>query len=218
MEQAALRKSEESAFNSRFGQWDTELSSTALKAEGIRQAQAYAKSDSSALALPQITLSDRIASGSADPDAKSVVVIDKTHHRTHVLQMQNGNLKEVLNVADATGKKAGATPEGRFNIIGKELNPWWYPPPSIGGRPVRPGPHNPLGVAKIRTDAFGGRILMHGTNRPDQIGTNASHGCIRHHNEDIMKIFPLVQKGDAVYIVKNFDGTRIRPQDFGSRR
>lgn len=168
--------------------------------------------------LPEITLSEKIPSAEPDHDARSVVVVDKTKHQTHILQMRDGIVAEVLNVRDATGKGPRMTPEGRFHIIAKEKNPTWYPPPSIGGSPVGPGPHNPLGVAKIRTDAGGGLILLHGTNRPDQIGTNASHGCIRHLNRDILKIYPLVQKGDAVYIVKNYNGTAIRQEDFAPRK
>jgi L,D-transpeptidase ErfK/SrfK len=134
------------------------------------------------------------------------------------LQMNHGRVEDVLTVNDATGKSAKSTPEGRFHVLEKELHPWWYPPKSIGGHPVPPGPDNPLGPAKIRTDYPGGKILLHGTSRPDQIGTNASHGCIRHNNKDIMKIYPLVEKGDAIYIVKNFNSATIRPEDFGRRR
>lgn len=169
--------------------------------------------------LPKLTLNlNELQKGQADLQAKSVVVVDKSSHRTRVLQMNDGKIEEVLNVPDATGKGPRMTPLGRFNIMDKEMNPTWYPPPSIGGRPVGPGPKNPLGVAKIRTDAGGGLILLHGTNRPDQIGMNASRGCVRHHNQDILKIYPLVQKGDAVYIVNSFDGTKINPADFGPRK
>ena len=175
-------------------------------------------SETKLAALPSLTLSNtKLPKAELNPDEKSVVVVDKAAKQTHVLQMHNGNLVEIVNVRDAVGKPSTPTPEGRFNILNKELNPTWYPPPSIGGRPVGPGPHNPLGVAKIRTDGAGGRILLHGTIRPDQIGSDASHGCIRHHNQDIMKIYPTVQKGDAVYIVKKFAGTKLRAEDFGRR-
>ncbi len=192
------------------------LLSSAQRSADLQTAVPAPASIETAAALPQITLTNDIANGTADLESRSVVVVDKTHHRTHILQMNNGRVEEVLNTPDATGKGPKMTPEGRFHIIGKEQHPTWYPPPSIGGSPVGPGPRNPLGVAKIRTDAGGGLILMHGTNRPDQIGTNASHGCIRHQNADIMKIYPLVERGDAVYIVKDFNGTNVRLEDFRS--
>ena len=173
-----------------------------------------------AAALPAITLTDHMPTAAACPENRSVVVVDKSHHQTHILQMEKGKVEDVLTVPNATGQGTSGkvTPEGRFHVVGKEENPWWYPPPSIGGKPVPPGPHNPLGPRKIRTDAYGGRVLMHGTNRPDQIGTNASHGCIRHQNNDIKRIYPLVEPGDAVYIVKDFNGAKIKSEDFSPRK
>jgi lipoprotein-anchoring transpeptidase ErfK/SrfK len=167
-----------------------------------------------AAALPQIILSDKLPHGSGVPGSPSVVVVDKTAHRTHVLQMNGAKVAEVLDVPNATGREPGMTPEGRFYVLDKEKNPTWYPPPSIGGDPVGPGPGNPLGVAAIVTSADNGLILLHGTSRPDQIGTNASHGCIRHLNQDITRIYPLVQRGDIVYINKKFNGLAIKPEDF----
>ena len=164
--------------------------------------------------LPDLILSDMIAAGTADANSRSVIVVDKTHHKTHILQFHHGEPEDVLTVPDATGKRPGSTPEGRFQITAKELHPTWYPPESIGGSPIGPGPNNPLGPAKIRTSADGGLVLLHGTSRPDQIGTNASHGCIRHNNSDILRIYPLVHTGDALYIVKNFAGTHVRVSDF----
>lgn len=211
------RSEERDSFAARFSAIEEAQTPPSPKAE-----MAYLVPTTAALAaLPNLTLGDRLPKAAADPNEKSVVVVDKTKHNTHILQVQNGQLVEVLNVKDATGKGPRMTPEGRFNIIGKEMNPTWYPPPSMRAKhphPVGPGPKNPLGEAKIRTDAQGGIILLHGTNRPDQIGMNASRGCVRHHNEDIKKIYPLVQTGDAVYIVKNYAGTKIQPYDFGRRR
>lgn len=185
--------------------------------EASAQAQASADYKLAGANLPDITLTDHMPAGKGDAHNRSVVVVEKgPHHRTHVFQKINGEVEEVVNVPNATGKgtKGTVTPEGRFTIIGKEANPWWYPPESIGGHPVPPGPNNPLGTHKIRTSAYDGRIMLHGTNRPDQIGTNASHGCIRHLNSDIPKVFNMVHKGDAVYITKNINGYHIQPSDF----
>src|ERR1700722_3083654 len=77
--------------------------------------------------LPQITLSNEMEKGEADAHARSVVVVDKTHHETHVLQMHDGKVEDVLTVADATGKGPKMTPEGRFHITEKTLHPTWYP-------------------------------------------------------------------------------------------
>lgn len=44
-------------------------------------------------------------------------------------------------------------------------------------------------------------IYFHGTNHEDQIGTAASHGCIRLTNADMLRLYPWVNTGDLVQIV-----------------
>ncbi|MBX9567747.1 MAG: L,D-transpeptidase [Candidatus Obscuribacterales bacterium] len=100
--------------------------------------------------LPSLTISSDLPVGRYNAENKAVVVVDKATHRTRVLQMNNERVEEVLNVPDATGKGPKMTPEGRFNIISKETNPWWYPPAHRKEKPVAPGPDNPLGPAKIK--------------------------------------------------------------------
>lgn len=46
-----------------------------------------------------------------------------------------------------------------------------------------------------------GQLGIHGTNKPESIGKNESHGCIRLHNADIEKLVPLLQLGTPVEIV-----------------
>ncbi len=63
-------------------------------------------------------------------------------------------------------------------------NPSWIPPPSpwaVGAKVAPPGPHNPLGPVKM---PITNDILVHGTNKPASVGTAASHGCFRMHNEE----------------------------------
>lgn len=164
---------------------------------------------------PKLALPANLAKGVGDPNLPSVVIVDKGAHKTHVLQVQDGQLKDVLTVDNAVGKAATPTPSQRWEISDKRLDPIWYPPKSIGGEPVRPYKEthrNPIGLAFIRLD--GTNFGLHGTNRPDQIGKSVSHGCMRHRNEDIMKIYPLVGKGTAVYTVGKFEGTKISMGDF----
>src|SRR5438270_12972087 len=63
-----------------------------------------------------IVLHDKLPTGTGDPDAASVVIVDKQHHKTHVLQMVNGQLEDVLTVPDSVGKKSTPTPEGRWTV------------------------------------------------------------------------------------------------------
>ena len=97
------------------------------------------------------------------------------------------------------------TPLGTTRVVGKEANPAWYPPPSIRAeRPelpamVPPGPQNPLGAFAVHLGWKNYRI--HGTNKPDGVGRNVSHGCIRLYPEDIEKLFNAIAVGTPVRVV-----------------
>jgi lipoprotein-anchoring transpeptidase ErfK/SrfK len=45
-----------------------------------------------------------------------------------------------------------------------------------------------------------GRVAIHGTSRPELIGTAVSHGCIRMHNRDITRLSRLARPGTPVTI------------------
>lgn len=75
---------------------------------------------------------------------------------------------------------------------------------------------SPLGVFKIsgrfktEMSGFGTRFLklnvpyglygIHGTNKPESIGSNASHGCFRLRTKDAEELYALVSDGTKVYI------------------
>ena len=61
-----------------------------------------------------------------------------------------------------------------------------------------PGPNNPVGVMWIALNKKG--IGIHGTSDPDSIGRNASHGCIRLANWDVVKLAEMVKPGVAVTV------------------
>ncbi|HEX6588125.1 MAG TPA: L,D-transpeptidase [Longimicrobiales bacterium] len=54
-----------------------------------------------------------------------------------------------------------------------------------------------LGTRKL---VLGDGYLIHGTPEIASIGTAASHGCVRMHNEDVEELYALVDAGTAVYI------------------
>ncbi|SRR5581483_3364890 len=43
-------------------------------------------------------------------------------------------------------------------------------------------------------------IYIHGTNHEDDIGTAASHGCVRMRNADVIELFDAVEQGTQVFI------------------
>jgi lipoprotein-anchoring transpeptidase ErfK/SrfK len=102
----------------------------------------------------------------------------------------------------ATGQSQYPTPLGRFSIVVKWRNPWWYPPNSPwaqGEKPIPPGPDNPLGTRWMGLSAPG--VGIHGTPSDASIGYSASHGCIRMHIPQAEWLFNHVEIGTTVFIV-----------------
>lgn len=102
----------------------------------------------------------------------------------------------------ATGQSQYPTPLGRFRIVVKWRNPWWYPPDSPwaqGQKPIPPGPENPLGTRWMGLSAPG--VGIHGTPSDASIGYSVSHGCIRMHIPEAEWLFNHVDVGTTVFIV-----------------
>ena len=94
--------------------------------------------------------------------------------------------------------------QGLVNISRKAEWPDWTPPPEmIVRQPYLPrfmagGPGNPLGAAALYLGATVYRI--HGTNRPDTIGTAVSSGCFRLVNADVTDLYARVPLGTKVIV------------------
>jgi lipoprotein-anchoring transpeptidase ErfK/SrfK len=96
--------------------------------------------------------------------------------------------------------------QGRAEIDGKHVNPAWSPPDDVlRDNPrlpaVYPGgsPDNPMGPRAL-TLSGGEGYAIHGTTRPQSIGTFASYGCIRMFNEDILDLYDRVNVGTEVIV------------------
>ena len=108
------------------------------------------------------------------------------------------------------GRMDWKTPLGISTIDLKLEKPAWYPPKSVRDEyknqgkflpaEVLPGPDNPLGELAMRISIPGG-YFIHGTNRPDGVGMEISHGCIRLFPEDIDYIFQLTDIGTEVILL-----------------
>ena len=92
----------------------------------------------------------------------------------------------------AVGAPKSPSPTGVFQIVNSIADPTWY----TKGKIVPPGKCNPLGTRWLGLSRKGYGI--HGTNRPDSIGRNASHGCIRMRNREVEELFKIVSIGDQV--------------------
>jgi L,D-transpeptidase ErfK/SrfK len=103
------------------------------------------------------------------------------------------------------GVEGRSTPIGTTTVISKEANPIWYPPPSIHAEDpdlpaaMPPGPANPLGAFALHLGWRG--YLIHGTNKPDGVGRNVSHGCLHLYPEDIERLFREVPVGTSVRVI-----------------
>jgi lipoprotein-anchoring transpeptidase ErfK/SrfK len=94
--------------------------------------------------------------------------------------------------------------QGILNITRKAEWPDWTPPPEmIARQPYLPrfmagGPGNPLGARAMYLGTTVYRI--HGTNRPDTIGTAISSGCFRLVNADVADLYDRVPVGTRVIV------------------
>lgn len=117
------------------------------------------------------------------------ILINKASNKLYFYR--DGQLVKEYPVA--TGRSPELTPEGDFTILTKGVA-------TPGANSMDPR----LGSRWMGLSAGGARAGhkygIHGTNDPSSIGTYASGGCIRMHNEDAEELFQLVPTGTPVQI------------------
>lgn len=132
-------------------------------------------------------------------EAPGTIIID-TPNTYLYLVMGNG---QAMRYGIGVGRE-GFTWQGLVNITRKAEWPDWTPPPEmIQRQPYLPrfmagGPGNPLGARAMYLGTTVYRI--HGTNRPDTIGTAVSSGCFRLVNADVADLYERVPVGTKVII------------------
>lgn len=100
----------------------------------------------------------------------------------------------------SSGASPSYTPEGKFTIISKLVNPTWI---STKTGQVIPGgtPQNPLGRRWLGLSIDGGSMYgIHGTTSPWSIGTDSSLGCIRMFNNNVEELFNLIPINCPIWI------------------
>jgi lipoprotein-anchoring transpeptidase ErfK/SrfK len=131
--------------------------------------------------------------------AAPIIVIHRGSNRLYLYK----GVRLVRIFPVATGQAIYPTPLGRFQIVVKWKNPWWYPPTqdawAAGLKPVPPGPGNPLGTRWMGLSAPG--VGIHGTDEPWSIGHSESHGCIRMQVASAEWLFNRVRIGTPVFII-----------------
>jgi lipoprotein-anchoring transpeptidase ErfK/SrfK len=101
----------------------------------------------------------------------------------------------------ATGQPEYMTPTGTYSVTEKRYLPTWVnPAPDTWGADmpaeIPPGPDNPLGVRALNWSAPA--IRFHGTEATYSLGYNASHGCVRLSNAEVVELYDLVDVGTPI--------------------
>jgi lipoprotein-anchoring transpeptidase ErfK/SrfK len=130
------------------------------------------------------------------------IVIRRGTNQLYLYQVAN-KPKLIRAFKIATGRSQYPTPLGKFEVVNKQLNPWWYPPAGSAwakdSQPIPPGPGNPLGTRWMGLSAP--YVGIHGTPDAASIGYSASHGCIRMLIPQVEWLFTQVDLGTPVFIV-----------------
>jgi lipoprotein-anchoring transpeptidase ErfK/SrfK len=112
----------------------------------------------------------------------------------HRLVVHSGD-EVVVDVAIGVGTASTPTPGGKYYI--KEL---LQPPDPTGS--YGPYAYGLSGYSNVLEEFNGGNgvIGIHGTNEPELIGTDVSHGCIRMDNDTITHLAGILPLGTPVHI------------------
>ena len=111
-------------------------------------------------------------------------------HTLRAAPLQDGR---VIFSAPARLGRPSPTPGGHFWVVEKFR---------VRGAPA----YGPLAVGTSAysphlTDWPGGGVIgLHGTNEPGLVPGRPSHGCIRLHNSDIVRLYRLVPRGTPIHI------------------
>jgi len=132
-------------------------------------------------------------------EAPGTVIIDTGNTALYFVLGQGRAIRYGVGVG-----REGFTWSGVQTISRKAEWPDWHPPVEmIARQPYLPrfmagGPGNPLGARAMYLGTTVYRI--HGTNRPDTIGTKVSSGCFRLVNADVADLYDRVPIGTKVVV------------------
>lgn len=134
----------------------------------------------------------------------------KDEHRTFIFDDKGNVAKIVINAVGkpptagmTTGNKNSRTNEGLMKVDGK----WDQAGIERNMRPPKFDPKN-YGAHMLPLSHADGRNTpheFHGTNHGDQLGMDASAGCVRHSREGAKALYDLLSVGDRVAILQNGD-------------
>lgn len=140
-------------------------------------------------------------------EAPGTIIINPSQRVLHYVTGKNQAIRYGISVGRAGFEWSGTA-------IVSEKKPWptWTPPPEMiardpslerwkNGQPG--GPTNPLGARAIylTTNGVDYGYRIHGTPEWRSIGRNASSGCIRMINQDVIDLYNRIQGGEKVIVL-----------------
>ncbi|MBB6729402.1 L,D-transpeptidase [Cohnella zeiphila] len=174
---AAYPNNEMAGWSEEMTPWFEEIRAELTKVDGILpDAAAWPEESGEEAGLGK-------PAGSLQPLAEKPleVIIDKSNHRLAVVS------GSVLLRNYEVGLGGDRTPEGSFVITEKVRNPNGRSDGEFGSRGM------------TLSDTL---YAIHGTDEPDSLGKDESHGCVRMAKEDLEELYDLVSLGTPVRIVK----------------
>ncbi len=152
--------------------------------------------------LNTINLQNNLRIDNKDKIKNYTILIEVDLKRLSIIDRKDGTVVNSFGVA--TGKDHSPTPLGSFIITEKAH---WG---------------EGFGSRWMELNVPWGKYGIHGTNKPGSIGFNLSGGCIRMRNQDVEKVYDLVEKGSTVVISNGLYGPfgsgfrTLRPGDRGA--
>ncbi len=145
-------------------------------------------------------------------EAEGTVIINPVEKHLYLITGNNTALRYGIAVG-----RDGFEWAGTAQVTSRQNWPMWTPPPEMIARKPElakwekgqpGGPTNPLGARALylTTNGVDYGYRIHGTPEWFSIGKNASSGCFRMINQDVMDLFERVQDGAKV-VVLNSDGS-----------
>ncbi len=142
-------------------------------------------------------------------EAPGTIVVDTSQHFLYLVQPGGRAIRYGVSLG-----KAGFEWTGSAVVQWKKKWPVWTPPPEmIQRRPelaqykdgMPPGPQNPLGARAMYLFRNGNDTMyrLHGSPEWTSIGKNASSGCVRFMNQDIIDLYSRVNGAAPIHVRPN---------------
>lgn len=142
------------------------------------------------------------AAEKVDPNKNLAILVDIVEERLYLIDLDENVILKKYGVA--SGKPNTPSPIGTWKVT--DMSKW------SGG----------FGTRWIGLNVPWGKFGIHGTNKPESIGCEASHGCIRMLNRDVEELYEYVKTGMIVTIYAGTNGAfekglvTLKPGDRGT--